>query len=292
MVDLMPEFESTLQRTASTAAEQQLAEVKKFIAAHAALYAPSVVGVPDAATIARSSLPSIRSRNGDIERNAAVLHERLPAYLHDFAAHFPDFRCNFTIYMMPSFGAFDGAGRFVDGKPAMVLGVDTISALEKSDQLKVFIDHEIFHRYHFQAAGFSDDGGDGATIVTALWAEGLATYVSAALNPDRPLADALLLPRDLEERAQPHVASIAAELRANLERKDVAVYEKYFAYGSRAATAAKLPWRSGYYVGYLVAKRLAQDTPLQSLAHWRGDDLTARIAAALDELAAGPESLK
>ena len=278
-MDIMPEFQSALQQE----------DLRQFIAEHAVLYAPSVMGATNVEAMARSSLPSIRSRNDDIRRNTAILHERLPAYLHDFSGVFPDFRCNFMIYMMPSFGAFDGAGRFVDGKPAMVLGVDAISAIEKSEQLKVFVDHEIFHRYHFQAAGFSDDDGEGATILKALWAEGLATYISATMNPDRPLADALLVPRDLEAKAQPHIASIAAELRANLERKDAAVFAKYFEYGSRSASDAKLPWRAGYYVGYLVAKRLAQDTSIQSLAHLRGDDLTARIAAALDELTAGAQ---
>ncbi len=285
----MPEFQSTLQRTAFSPLDQQLSEVKKFIARHAALFAPEVLGSTDIDAAVKSGLPAIRSRSGDIERSATILHERLPAYLKDFGNFFPDFNCSFPIFMMPSFNAFDGAGRFVDGKPAMVLGVDTIAVYEKPEQLKVFIDHEIFHRYHFQAAGFSDDESEGAPIWKALWAEGLATYVSSTMNPERPLADALMLPRDLEVRARPHVAMIAAELRASIDHNDVAVYEKFFEYGSRSATAMNLPWRSGYYVGYLVAKRLAQDIPIPALAHMRGEILTVRIAAALDELAAGAE---
>jgi hypothetical protein len=291
IVDVMPEFQSALARTTASPIDQQVVELKGFIAQHRPLFAPDVLGIRNADdfdAVIKSSVPAIRSNIEGIKKTAAVLHEQLPAYLEDFRAVFPDLNCSFTIYMMPSFNSFDGAGRFVDGKPAMVLGVDTITTYEKPDQLKVFIDHEIFHRYHYQVAGFSDDESEAAPIWKALWVEGLATYVSATMNPDRPLADALLLPRDLEARAQPHIALIAAELRASLDRKDSAVFGKFFEYGSKSATAANLPWRAGYYAGYLVAKRLAQDASLPALAQLHGEDLMARIAAALDELAAAP----
>jgi hypothetical protein len=274
--------------TAASPIDEQVLEQKAFIAAHSPLFAADVLGIAkpgDLDGMIKEYLPDIRARSKDIDQAAAILHARLPDFLKDFRSTFPDFDCNFTIYMMPSFGAFDGAGRFVAGKPAMVLGVDTIAAYEKPEQLKVFIDHEIFHRYHFRAAGFSDDEGAAAPIWKALWAEGLATYVSATMNPQRPLADALLLPRDLEERALPQTATIATGLRANLDQTDAAVYGKYFEYGNPSAKAAGLPWRSGYYVGYLVAKRLARGMTLPALAHLRGDDLHARIAASLDELA-------
>ena len=287
VVDVMPEFQSVLARTAASPMDRQLQEQKSFVAAHSPLYAADVLGIThpgDLDGMIKEHLPDIRARDKDIDAAAAALHAKLPGYLDDFRAAFPDFDCNFTIYMMPSFGAFDGAGRRVAGQPAMVLGVDTIAAYEKPEQLKVFIDHEIFHRYHYQSAGFSDDDGDAAPIWVALWAEGLATYVSATMNPQRPLADALLLPRDLEERAQPRVADIARALRANLDRRDPAFFGQYFEYGSTSAEAAGLPSRSGYYLGYRVAGRLAKEATLPELAHLRGDALRARIAAALDEL--------
>jgi uncharacterized protein YjaZ len=66
------------------------------------------------------------------------------------------------------------------------------------------------------------------------------------------------------------------------------VFGKYFLYGNRAASEAGLPWRSGYYVGYLVARRLGQRRSLNQLAHLQGNALRDQVAEALDELAARP----
>ena len=82
-----------------------------------------------------------------------------------------------------------------------MLGVDTIAQFETPASLPVFLSHELFHRYHFQAAGFSDDLAERDLIWRSLWAEGLATYVSARLNPSNPLSDALIVPRRTSRRA-------------------------------------------------------------------------------------------
>jgi hypothetical protein len=73
----------------------------------------------------------------------------------------------------------DGAGRDVGGRPSLVFGVDTIAQFWMPQTLPIFLSHELFHRYHFQAAGFSDDLAERDLIWRSLWAEGLATYVSA-----------------------------------------------------------------------------------------------------------------
>jgi hypothetical protein len=293
IVDLMPEYRVELSRPSSKTLEEQAAEFEsQFVAAHAALYRPEVLGLanPEALhELIRKNLPDDRRRLDAIDLEARALHTQLPSYLTEFRAAFPDFHCGFTIYLMPSFGALDGAGRIVSGAPALVFGVDTIAAMETPEQLKVFVHHELFHRYHFQVAGFSDDENERAVIWKALWTEGLATFASATLNPGRPLSDALLVPRDLEARANPRVREIAKELRANMDLVAPSVFGKYFLYGNRAASEAGLPSRSGYYVGYLVARRLGQGRSLNELAHLQGSALRKQVAEALDELAAGPE---
>ncbi len=209
----------------------------------------------------------------------------IPSIAAQFVTVFPDFRCDFTVYTTVSFGALDGAGRIVAGRPALVLGVDAISSFETPSQLPVFVTHEFFHRYHFQVAGFSDDLAERDLIWRSLWAEGLATYVSAKLNPSNSLGDALLLPRDLEARAQPYLPIMAAELLASLDRSDAGTFFKFFGYRDQAAERAGWPSRSGYYLGYLIAENLGRTHSLAELAHLKGPTLRAEIERTLSALA-------
>lgn len=107
-----------------------------------------------------------------------------------------------------------------------------------------------------------------------LWTEGLATYVSRVLGLGATLADALLS-RKLAERAQPLMPRMAADLLAGMNRIDGELFDTYFTSGP-AAVRRGLPARAGYYVGYVVAERLA---------HLKGDRLHAEIADALQGLA-------
>jgi uncharacterized protein YjaZ len=184
---------------------------------------------------------------------------------------------------MISLGHMDGAGRVVGTSPALVLGVEMIDRIETPAQMPVFFAHELFHRYNYRVAGFSDDPGDHQPIWRTLWAEGLATYVSAKLNPDRPLSDAMLFPPDLAERAAPQIERLARALRDN-DAPNPGLYAEYFEVGS---TKSGIPPRAGYYVGYRVASLAAREYSLYRLAHLRGPALHRDINRWLDELVNG-----
>jgi hypothetical protein len=207
-----------------------------------------------------------------------------------FRGAFSDFRCDFSIYVTETFGAMDGAGRQVAGRPGLVLGVDTIAEFQSSASLPVFLTHELFHRYNFQAAGFSDDLGERDLIWRSLWAEGLATYVSARLNPSKPLSDALLFPKDLEARAKPFVPQMASELLAAADRVDSGTFAEFFEVESPEAKRLGWPPRSGYYIGYLVAEDLGRRESLSKLAHMHGPALRGEIGRSLERLAGGVTS--
>lgn len=259
---------------------------RAILSRHPELYTPDVLGLAPGAALDRLIPPAMTRAKSDPAWRA--MHVRLRAEIPRIAAlfrtRFPNFRCDFPVYLVPSFGALDGAGRVVAGRPALVIGVDAVAEYETADQIPVFVTHELFHRYHDQAAGFSDDPGERQPLWGALWAEGLATYVSARLNPTRPLADALLLPRDLEARARPMLPAIGADLVPRLEAVDPAAFRRYFTYGNADAQARGLPWRSGYYLGYRVAADLARSHDLPALAKLRGRPLLAAIRASLRRL--------
>src|SRR5262249_27379393 len=150
------------------------------------------------------------------KKSAEMLEEKLPGYIASLQKTFSDFRCDFPIYVMNSLGRLDGAGRIVNGQPSLILGVDVIAS-EQPKTLGILIHHELFHRYHFQVAGFSDDKAENDVLWRTLWAEGLATYASMRLNPPASLPDALIIPSDLVQRSQPILAQLIAELEPSLD---------------------------------------------------------------------------
>lgn len=287
IIDSFRDFIDLSTVVANASADQQLAAFHKdFLAKNLALYVDDAVGLTPGPKLDRLALRSMATaRSNPLWREMdATVRLSLPGVAARFAAALPDFRCDFPIYVAPSFGQMDGAGRLVGGRPALILGVDTISSVESPGQLPVFLTHEMFHRYHFQVAGFSDDPGEHQLIWRTLWAEGLATYVSAQLNPSNPLSDALIAPRDLEVQARPLTAMLAQELRAGLDREDGPLYGTFFEYGDPLAKQRSLPWRSGYYIGYRVACELAKRHPLAELAHLEGPSLRKEIGDALATL--------
>jgi hypothetical protein len=198
---------------------------------------------------------------------------------------FPDFSPTFPVYILVSLGQLDGAGRVIDGKPSLVLGVDNITSEFSPRILTIFLDHELFHRYHYQVAGFSDDKGNRELIWRALWAEGLATYVSTLLNPPATLQDGLFVPRDLVQKAGPILPDLAAEISRKLDEVDEHLFAKFFLY--QPSTGA-LPSRSGYYVGARIAEMLAKQRSLFELAHMQPETVRSKIGDILAIMAKDP----
>lgn len=285
--DAYADFVQRAQITQGTSDEARLAALHDFLAAHAGLYTAEAIGIIPGPELERAGLREMAAVSASAADFDAALQRALAVTADRFAQALPDFRCDFVVYVAPTFGRMDGAGRVVDGKPALVLGPDVIASYQTPGQLPVFIAHELFHRYHFAAAGFSDDLAERDLLWRTLWAEGLATYASARLNPDRPLADAMLLPRDLAERAAPLVPALAREISVRLDEVDPATFARFFEGGDASALARGWPARSGYYLGYLVAERLAQRHTLPELAHLQGPALRREIGEVLAALAAG-----
>jgi hypothetical protein len=256
-----------------------------YRADNADLYVQSVIAAPGP-TLDAKALVAMREARMHPEWLEAdqALTLAVPKLAKRFVSAFPDFRCNFPIYLTATFGILDGAGRIVAGRPSMVVGVDTVSGYESVSQLPVFFSHELFHRYHYQAAGFSDDLSEKDLIWRSLWAEGLATYVSAKLNPAKSLAE-VLLQRDLEARSQPLLPKMAVQLAAALDQMDSKIYGKFFQYGDPEAERSGWPSRAGYYVGYLVAQHLARRHSLAELPHLKEPILRREIGEVLEHFA-------
>lgn len=259
---------------------------ERIIAPHAFLFAPGVIGDFEPGAMQSAMLRSLRdARDPERPKTLHRVELALAAAMRRFSALFPDFRCNFPIYFMDTLGRFDGAGRTVGGRPALVLGIDQIARERKFLPLQLFLSHELFHRYHGSVSGFSDDPGERQAIWRSLWAEGLATYASFKMTPGATIDAALIAPPRLAEKAGPLVPAIAGDLLLHLQQPDHRTYALYFTFGNGEAARRRLPWRSGYYLGFLVAKDLGHHRSLEALARLRGPELEGEIEASLRRLA-------
>jgi hypothetical protein len=279
IVDLMPAFWQAL--AANDPAVEMRAAV---IDPHPDLYNDNYVRLP---TAAKWEGKLTRERTYDeahrqeISAAEQYLAANVPRYMRDFRRTFPDYRCDFTFYIAPSFGNMDGSAATVNSQHRIIFAPDVIPRYHKLDELKVLIDHETFHIYHHQATGvFGATEEAMPTIEAALWSEGLATYVSWRMNPGVKLDTALLQP-GIPDGARPHLSAIAAELGEHLEEKNALTYARYFEGGEQPEG---YPPRAGYYVGLLIAQDLSKRYTLRQLARLKGRVLHEAIMTELQQL--------
>lgn len=200
--------------------------------------------------------PQIRERY--VERSAHFSND-LPKAVTSFAKYFPDFRPNVPVYVLHSLGEADGGPRSLSGADVLFFGIDGMVRLHSGSDDTPFFHHELFHTYHTPKL----EGCAGGPMWAYLWIEGLATYVSKALNPRASEADLLL---DVPTGAAAHYRDTLAESLAQFEQvADSTERDVYRDLFTRASSGA-LPGRRGYYLGYLVAKDAARTRDLRTLA--------------------------
>ena len=207
-----------------------------------------------------------------------------------FLKAFPDFKSDITVVYMPSFRHFDGqTTELKDGRSAMLFGIDGIAEFhgEHAD-LPVLFSHEMFHVYHAQVnrtlfppnSGGAMENGN-IPLYGQVWLEGLATYVSGALNPQAPPGD-LLLSNTLYEEGMKVVPTIASRILAKFDSTKDEDHAEF----TNGGYKGDLPARSGYLMGYLMAKDLGARYSLQELARLTGPDLRKAVHDELVKYAA------
>ncbi len=169
-----------------------------------------------------------------------------------FRKAFPDYSCKTPISFGLSLYMFDG-NQAADspGKSRMRFGVEMITLLHPLQQLPPFFHHELFHIYLAQTVNSDALSGADQPVWWALWDEGLATYVSWKLNPTLTAPEIFWIPRDMETQMQPKLAEAARLMLGDLDSHDG--YRRWFTVSSNPPG---LPPRSGYYLGYLLAKSM------------------------------------
>jgi Predicted Zn-dependent protease (DUF2268) len=290
VIDAMPTFWKFWD---STVQEPEDGRVQAFFDTIVAIY-------PDLfhhGLIASGALTDLGGVSEARQRVATYLHEVAPyipamrhitttidnnflRYVDDFSTTFPDYAPTTPVYFTVSLFGFSG-GLLVSGEDTgLYFGVDELARIHGArGNLKVIIEHELFHQYHYQIAPeISDDRAAWAFM----WEEGLATYVSRRTNPGTTADQVLMIPERLSELAKRYLPALARRLLDNADSTDPADYADLFFSMNNARTG--IPIRSGYYVGYRVAEKLAATRSLMQLAHLRGPELKRAVLGSLTEL--------
>jgi len=273
--DLMPAFWTFWEAARNALPAEQYRLFEELVRKpNAAVYAGVFQGSskPPWELIARSleKLPEIE---GGMRALSGRLSKELPGELDAFRKAFPRFRCATPVYVLYSAGAFDGATRDVEGRPALMFGLDVIARLK--EDLSPLFAHELFHVYHGEVVTEEPE-----TFGWALWSEGLATYVSRRLNPKVPEQQICCLPPIGPVRAaMDRLAPEASRLLDSERRED---YARYFLGGADL----DIPSRSGYYLGYLLATEAGKTRTLEQLAVLTPAVVRALEVAELGRLAA------
>ncbi|HEX8806207.1 MAG TPA: hypothetical protein VF741_04620 [Candidatus Aquilonibacter sp.] len=166
---------------------------------------------------------------------------------------------NISVYVLPSFGHFNGQTADLGGGTGVLFGVDGLLEFDGPNaNLGVIVAHEFFHIYQHQThPGFSTDG---MALWQAVWVEGSAAYASQQLTPGATIAQAL-------------GASLAATTPA--DRKALACYVQAH-WDSRAGKDIDamidfsqhppgLPPRGGYLIGYAAAQDMSGTSTVAQL---------------------------
>ncbi|UYZ57660.1 DUF2268 domain-containing protein [Hymenobacter latericus] len=289
VINLMPAFEEFWQKARTQDEATQVKLFQQLLAdRYPEVYNNSVLGGPADKTFA-DVLPMryakvqsmVLPKMDLVLRLSKQIGQDLPRYEASFRKTFPDLDYRGRLYFMYSLGGFDGGTRTIGGQQALLFGLDMIAYVygHEADPAP-FFHHEFFHVYHSQFFERNE------SVASALWREGLATYVAHALNPSANGVNLFGLPLNTPARTQADLPRYARELRAALDSEKREDYARYFLGGMDAQAAT--PARSGYYLGYLVAEKLAKRHSLPELAHANLAQLRPEIEQALLELETTP----
>lgn len=261
--NLMPEFSEFVAATGDLAPPARAAAfVERFASRHPDFYSEQMFGsrqklferaerlfdparMPKFEGSRRITLDDVLATGRSITADYARIEAT-------FRKAFPDYRCETPITFGISLYMFDGnQASDTPGKPRMRFGVEMISLLHPARELPPFFQHELFHIYQAQQMGADVPSDETQPVSWALWGEGLATYVSWKLNPTLTAPEIFWIPRDMEAQMQPKLADAARLMLADLDGHEG--YNRWFTGGENPPG---LPSRSGYYLGYLMAKQL------------------------------------
>lgn len=294
VVDLVPEFFAFWDAHGVTGVD---AFLRELVAEHPEVYAPNVIGYEDDAALRsriEAWLPTVDIQT--MRSIHAAFGPNLHAHAQRFMQAFDDFDWDGRVFFIASVDAFNGAGRRVGDRGALLFGLDVIARSTPEQDLAVLMHHELFHMYQ---------AGGAEVLADALWVEGLATLASIELNPgtsdddalpvshihdpDDPQLDAperrIVWSRDMPE----HAAAVGPELLAALESTSEEDYASFFL-GRATPGFGGRPVRTGYWYGLQVARHVCANRSVRDVAKVPLPLMRSAVRDAMRALVVSPQS--
>lgn len=210
------------------------------------------------------NLPSYRLKFEAAARSFQPAFERAQV---KFRRTIPDYRLDIPVYLLHSIGTQDGGTRDSGGRSAMYFGADVIAEIHDASTIEPFLTHELFHIYHQRF--FSGCG----KIWCSLWIEGMAVYAASRLHPratDRQLL--LTSPQPIRAAVEPRFSQAMCYLKTRLDRDHG--QEEFF---SGNPNEGPFPPRFGYFLGYVLARKIASNRSLTQIARLRPTEVRTLI---------------
>lgn len=200
----------------------------------------------------------------------------------EFEAYFGPMRGYPPVYLVNSFGEFDGGTRSLSDGSHLMFGADMVDKLYNRKPIKPFVEHELFHLMHHRTFK------NCQAVWCNLWEEGLATYVASKFNPGvDDAALGLTVPAPIRSAVEVNRSAAICAVRKRLDSAKPEDYAPLF-YGNRNLPG--LPARMGYYVGLLVVQDAGRTRDLKQLAALPPAEVRPLVAETLVRLANCPES--
>jgi hypothetical protein len=229
-------------------------------------------------------LPGLRDRAADLVARAEAVRALLPSGVAAVceAMAWSDIADPIECVVLVGLDRANGWADELDGRFALFLAVEQLGP-PGDDRLLVL--HEAAHVVHDRRAGIHAWPDHG--VANGLFTEGLATQVSAEVDPGRPDEDYLWFGRPgyrswLDE-CRHRWPEILDRVRADLPATDPEHYAAYFLMRD-SPVAGDLPKRCGYLVGLAAVRRLREHHSLPEIASWSLARIRTEISGALADL--------
>jgi hypothetical protein len=243
-------------------------------------------------------IEALEGKSGQMHLVEEQFPRRLDETWHRFTKVVPDLSARASVYLLPAPRvAVGGSVRPLGNENAIIFGAEEISTvIESQTAFDVLVHHEMTHLYHMQvnpeikqmiaAVYMPPYATDRAKLYQVLWLEGLAAYMSRALNPTATDNQVLLsdtVAADVKS-VWPRIGSDIGALLDSSKKVDID------AYLFDSDTSGRIPRRAGYYIGMKVAEELAKKYPFGELCRLFGAQLRSEVGQALRVLeSAGPQ---
>jgi hypothetical protein len=255
-----------------------------FFVTEAALYRRAGIRIPQADGVARW-LAAFDDMAVGVRDVHAHLAEGLQTTLQKFHAALPDFDAAASpVCALPSLFNFDAHLQADGATMPLFFGPDGIVRYHgPSADLGVLFAHEVFHCYQAQRSP-SMSLDPKPPVYANLWIEGVATWASQQFNPGASLQHVLLDDDVLLREGPKTAARVAAVILEHFDTTDDAIVESLFTTGWQGT---EWPKRAGYYVGWLVARRVGRELSMREMAGLPSPQVRERLGVALREIRAG-----